>query len=184
MDKRLEAPMETMAGLIVILGSPNDDQGKLSAMAQGRVALGCQWYQARRAAGWKLLLTGGFGEHFNRTTHPHAYYLQQWLLAQGVPPQEILEFVLSHHTGKTRDWHGRLWNGRASGNSWWSPRIFTWREQSLFFVPSSPDTFWNLPERPICRPVLPPSKNDCWPMRRSGWRCCGRKGDGKPAIRG
>lgn len=92
--------METMAGLIVILGSPNDDQGKLSAMAQGRVALGCQWYQARRAAGWKLLLTGGFGEHFNRTTHPHAYYLQQWLLAQGVPPQEILEFVLSHHTGE------------------------------------------------------------------------------------
>lgn len=92
--------METMAGLIIILGSPNDEQGNLSVMAQGRVALGYQWYQARRAAGWKLLLTGGFGEHFNRTNHPHAYYLQQWLLAQGVPAQDILGFALSRHTGE------------------------------------------------------------------------------------
>lgn len=88
------------AGLIVILGAPNDDDGQLSMLAQGRVALGYQRYQERQAAGWRLLLTGGFGEHFNRTALPHAHYLQQWLLAQGVPPQAIVEFALSRHTGE------------------------------------------------------------------------------------
>lgn len=88
------------AGLIVILGSPNGDDGQLSLMAQGRVALGYRLYRERQAAGWRLLLTGGFGEHFNRTALPHAAYLQQWLLAQGVPADAIVEFVLSRHTGE------------------------------------------------------------------------------------
>lgn len=89
-----------ITGLIVILGAPNGDDGQLSTMAQGRVALGYHHYLARRAAGWQLLLTGGFGEHFNRTPLPHAYYLQQWLLVQGVPADEIVAFVLSRHTGE------------------------------------------------------------------------------------
>lgn len=89
-----------VAGLIVILGAPNDDDGHLSPMAQGRVALGFQLYQERQAAGWRLLLTGGFGEHFNRTALPHAAYLQQWLLTHGVPPDDIVDFVLSRHTGE------------------------------------------------------------------------------------
>ena len=89
-----------VAGLIVILGAPNDDDGQLSAMAQGRVALGYQCYRERQAAGWRLLLTGGFGEHFNRTSLPHAAYLQRWLLAQGVPADDIVEFALSRHTGE------------------------------------------------------------------------------------
>lgn len=92
--------IETNVGLIIILGSPNDDTGQLSLMAQGRVALGYQHYRARQAAGWQLLLTGGFGEHFNRAHFPHAHYLQQWLLAQGVPTHDILTFVLSRHTGE------------------------------------------------------------------------------------
>lgn len=89
-----------VAGLIVILGAPNDDAGQLSLMALGRVALGYQCYRERQAAGWRLLLTGGFGEHFNRTPLPHAAYLHQWLLAQGVPADDIVEFALSRHTGE------------------------------------------------------------------------------------
>lgn len=88
------------AGLIVILGSPNGDDGQLSPMAQGRVALGYRLYRERQAAGWRLLLTGGFGEHFNRTALPHAAYLQQWLLIHGVPADDIVEFALSRHTGE------------------------------------------------------------------------------------
>lgn len=84
-------------GLIIILGAPNDDNGQLSPMAQGRVALGYQHYCAR---GWPLLLTGGVGEHFNRTPLPHAYYLQQWLLAHNVPAIAILPFARSRHTGE------------------------------------------------------------------------------------
>ncbi len=53
-----------VAGLIVILGAPNGDDGQLSRMAQGRVVLGYQLYRERQAVGWRLLLTGGFGEHF------------------------------------------------------------------------------------------------------------------------
>lgn len=89
-----------VAGLIVILGAPNGDDGQLSTMAQGRVALGYHHYLARRAADWRLLLTGGFGEHFNRTALPHAHYLQQWLWAHGVPPSDIVEFAHSRHTGE------------------------------------------------------------------------------------
>lgn len=88
------------AGLIIILGAPNDDDGTLSVMAQGRVALGYRLYTEGRAAGWQLLLTGGIGEHFNRTRLPHAYYLQQWLLAHGVPARAIVDFALSRHTGE------------------------------------------------------------------------------------
>ncbi|HRW07760.1 MAG TPA: YdcF family protein [Caldilineaceae bacterium] len=89
--------MKRNHGMIIILGAPNDDGGNLSAMAQGRVALGYAHYCER---GWPLLLTGGIGDHFNRTTLPHAYYLQQWLLAHGVPPHAILPFVRSRHTGE------------------------------------------------------------------------------------
>jgi uncharacterized SAM-binding protein YcdF (DUF218 family) len=92
--------IEFYAGLIIILGSPNDEAGRLSVMAQGRVALGYQIYTERRAVGWKLLLTGGFGEHFNRTALPHAHYLQQWLLTQGVPAHDMVDFALSRHTGE------------------------------------------------------------------------------------
>ncbi|MEZ4658854.1 MAG: YdcF family protein [Caldilineaceae bacterium] len=84
-------------GLIVILGAPNDDAGQLSAMALGRVALGYAHHRERK---WPLLLTGGFGDHFNRTAWPHAHYLQQWLRAHGVPADAILPFVLSRHTGE------------------------------------------------------------------------------------
>lgn len=89
-----------VAGLIVILGAPNGDDGQLSLMAQGRVALGYRLYRECQAAGWRFLLTGGFGEHFNRTALPHAHYLQQWLLAHGVPPSDIVEFAHSRHTGE------------------------------------------------------------------------------------
>lgn len=105
MDAKLFWPITSgrwtvVAGLIVILGAPNADDGHLSLMAQGRVTLGYQCYRERQTAGWRLLLTGGFGAHFNRTLLPHAAYLQQWLLAQGVPADDIVEFALSRHTGE------------------------------------------------------------------------------------
>lgn len=90
-------PQQLATGVIIMLGAPNDDNGHLSLMAQGRVALGYQQYCAR---GWPLLLTGGVGEHFNRTPLPHARYLQQWLLDHGVPATAILPFALSRHTGE------------------------------------------------------------------------------------
>lgn len=85
-----------MDELIVILGAPNDDQGRLSQMAQERLAKGAALY--RRNPGSKILLTGGFGDHFNRTGMPHAHYARQALLRQGIPEGAFVEFALSRHT--------------------------------------------------------------------------------------
>ncbi len=42
--------------------------------------------------------TGGFGAHFNRSPEPHAHLTRRWLLAHGVPEQDVLEPVLSRFT--------------------------------------------------------------------------------------
>lgn len=89
--------MEKLPGLIVVLGSPNDDQGNLSEIGIGRLELALQWY-GERLPGWKLLLTGGFGEHFNRTSIPHSEYAKQFLASRGVPETDFVEFALSRNT--------------------------------------------------------------------------------------
>lgn len=90
--------MKKLPGLIVILGSPNDEQGNLSAMGQGRVHTGFQKYQELKNKGWKILLTGGYGEHFNTTDKPNAFYAQQLLLKWGVQAEDIVDFALSKNT--------------------------------------------------------------------------------------
>lgn len=90
--------MNQLAGLIVILGSPNDAVGQLTEMGERRVGKGYIEYLQRRHSGWKILLTGGFGAHFNTTDKPHAYYTQQLLLAWGVPAEDMVEFAESRHT--------------------------------------------------------------------------------------
>ncbi|UCE42934.1 MAG: YdcF family protein [Candidatus Aminicenantes bacterium] len=85
-----------MDGIIIILGSPNDDQGNLSEMATGRLAQGLAEF--RRHKGYKILCTGGFGEHFNTTDKPHALYAIRHLIREGVPESDILEIVKSRNT--------------------------------------------------------------------------------------
>jgi uncharacterized SAM-binding protein YcdF (DUF218 family) len=90
--------VQQIPGLIVVLGSPNDDQGNLSLMGQGRVDLAYQRHTELQSLGWKFLLTGGFGEHFNRTKIPHAHYAKQRLVSIGVPETDFVEFALSRNT--------------------------------------------------------------------------------------
>lgn len=87
-----------IAGLVVILGSPNDAAGRLSEIGLGRVELGLQTYRGLRGAGWRILLTGGYGAHFNTTDKPHAHHAQQVLLAAGVPMADMVEFAESRNT--------------------------------------------------------------------------------------
>lgn len=86
------------AGLIVVLGSPNGDDGSLPAMARGRLDLGLRLYRERAAFGWRLLPTGGFGEHFNRADEPHAAYAARYLEAEGAGPGAIAGLALSSFT--------------------------------------------------------------------------------------
>jgi uncharacterized SAM-binding protein YcdF (DUF218 family) len=85
-----------MNGIIVILGSPNDEQGNLSELAIGRLEQGLAEYRYRK--GYKILCTGGFGEHFNTTDRPHAEYAIRYLLQQGIPEKDILDIAQSRNT--------------------------------------------------------------------------------------
>lgn len=90
--------MEKLPGLIIVLGSPNSDQGELSEMGRGRVERALQKYSELGPLGWKALLTGGFGEHFNSTALPNAHYAKQILVSSGVPEAAFVEFALSRNT--------------------------------------------------------------------------------------
>jgi uncharacterized SAM-binding protein YcdF (DUF218 family) len=82
--------------IVVVLGSPNDDQGRLHTVAVERCRLAAQLARDNPTA--KLLLTGGFGPHFNTTTSPHTIYLKQKLLTLGV---EETRFVPDAHSRNT-----------------------------------------------------------------------------------
>jgi hypothetical protein len=88
----------SIPGFVVILGSPNDDRGNLSEMGRGRVALGRDIYRHLSDRGYRILLTGGFGEHFNVTDKPNAFYARKILIHDGVPADHIVEFAESRNT--------------------------------------------------------------------------------------
>jgi len=83
-------------GIIIILGSPNSKEGELFSVAKERCEMGIQEYQNHPT--WKIVLTGGFGEHFNESEKAHAYYLKQYLIERRVASEEIVDSVLSTNT--------------------------------------------------------------------------------------
>lgn len=83
-----------MEGIIIILGHMNNERGGLSSIAKERLRKGIRELKI----GYKLLLTGGFGEHFNKTKKPHAYYSKQFLLKERVSDNDILGFVSSSNS--------------------------------------------------------------------------------------
>ena len=85
-----------MDGIIIVLGSPNDDIGKLSSIAIERCNKTVNEYKVHK--NYMILLTGGYGEHFNRTDKPHAFYTKKYLISKEIPEERILEFVESSNT--------------------------------------------------------------------------------------
>jgi uncharacterized SAM-binding protein YcdF (DUF218 family) len=84
-------------GMIVVLGSPNSEDGELYSIAKERCEVALAEYAKR--PDWKILLTGGYGAHFNTTDQPHAVYLRHYLVKRGVPGQAIMvEFAESANT--------------------------------------------------------------------------------------
>lgn len=82
--------------MITILGSPNSDDGALYDLGIERCKLAIN--QHRKYPESKFILTGGFGKHFNRSSKPHAAYLKEYLLGQGIQPNAILGLALSSNT--------------------------------------------------------------------------------------
>ncbi|MCG9731182.1 YdcF family protein [Shewanella sp. Isolate13] len=85
-----------MSSVIIVLGSPNDDQGNLSDIALSRCQAALSVFKKNPHS--RLLLTGGFGEHFNRSDTPHARHCQCYLMQQGVPESAFTDIVLSRFT--------------------------------------------------------------------------------------
>ena len=86
----------SIQGIIIILGSPNSKQGDLYNVAKQRCELAIQEYL--KHPDWKIVLTGGYGAHFNEAVEPHAYYLHQYLIERGVPSRAIVDSVMSTNT--------------------------------------------------------------------------------------
>ncbi len=85
--------------VIIVLGSPNDDTGKLLANAKARCEKAYETYQQLSVRGsCAVLPTGGFGEHFNRTNTAHADYTKQYMIDLGISEDVFLEAALSRHS--------------------------------------------------------------------------------------
>lgn len=82
--------------MILVLGSPNSPDGELYSVAKERCELALVEYA--KHPDWKILLTGGYGAHFNTTDQPHAAYLKRYLVRRGVPDQAFVAFAESANT--------------------------------------------------------------------------------------
>lgn len=82
--------------VIIILGSPNKPDGKLSSMATERLDKGLSLF--REYSRSRILLTGGWGPHFNISTEAHALHAQRYLEKEGLNREDFLPHALSSST--------------------------------------------------------------------------------------
>ncbi len=83
-------------GVIVILGSVNDEKGNLIATAKERTKKAVEVFYSN--PGYKIIPTGGYGSRFNTTNKPHALYIKKYLLELGLFEEDILPFAESTNT--------------------------------------------------------------------------------------
>ncbi len=83
-------------GFIIILGSPNSETGELYQPAKERCELALSEYN--KLGNYKILCTGGYGNHFNTSSKPHAFYLKNYLIKRGIPENSFVEFAESKNT--------------------------------------------------------------------------------------
>ena len=84
----------TQHKVLVVLGAPNNPDGKLSDIAKSRL----DWAINHYVEGDLILCTGGWGDHFNITQQAHAVYAKDYLSKNGIPKQAFLETALSANT--------------------------------------------------------------------------------------
>lgn len=84
------------SALLVLFGHENTRQGQLSEIARLRCDRAIAFISGMPNA--KILPTGGFGEHFNRTARMHAQYLTDYLLSKGTSSAQILPGTDSGNT--------------------------------------------------------------------------------------
>ncbi len=82
--------------LLVVLGSTVGSDGVLSKIAVERLDAAFDLIPA--LADPRIVLTGGFGAHFNRTARAYSLYAQEYLVCKGLDPKKISALVPSLDT--------------------------------------------------------------------------------------
>lgn len=88
--KRINMKIEDV---IIVLGSTNDQSGNISDIGLQRLNKGISLLNAIK--GSRVILTGGFGSHFNSTNIPYSTYAKEFLIKNNVNKNRILDCVLS-----------------------------------------------------------------------------------------
>ena len=84
-----------MKEILIVLGSPNSDQGILEEIAVNRLNYCADIFDSKTNL---VLCTGGFGEKFNTTNQPHAKYAMQYLMQAGIEEKYFMTMALSSNT--------------------------------------------------------------------------------------
>ncbi len=89
-----------MNEIIIILGHSNNKKGKLSDIYISRLEKGYGEFIKKKndEKDFKILCTGGFGWHFNRTKKAHAEYGKEYLISRGLPEKCFLPSAMSKNT--------------------------------------------------------------------------------------
>jgi uncharacterized SAM-binding protein YcdF (DUF218 family) len=82
--------------LVIILGSTVSDEGVLSKIAIERLEAAFDLVGGMSDV--NILLTGGFGEHFNKTSRAYALYAYDYLIEKGVAASTISALIPSLDT--------------------------------------------------------------------------------------
>lgn len=96
MDEHRRNSAKSLDGIIVLLGAPNEPDGTLSSIAIER----CEQALVEHSDNpdFSILPTGGFGEHFNISPHPHGYFTTRYLINRGISSTQILPVAESKYT--------------------------------------------------------------------------------------
>jgi uncharacterized SAM-binding protein YcdF (DUF218 family) len=80
--------------VIVVLGATNSPSGELGTTAKERLNACVELFDKEDL----ILCTGGWGNHFNNSEQPHAFYAKEYLIKKGVENAAFLPFALSNNT--------------------------------------------------------------------------------------
>lgn len=86
--------MSKLIEILIVLGSPNSSEGKLSSISIDRLNHCIQHFKE----GKFILCTGGFGAHFNTTLISHATYAKTYLRSNNISENCFLESAISSNT--------------------------------------------------------------------------------------
>ena len=80
--------------ILIVLGGTNSEQGDLCNISKDRLNYCITKFQKENL----ILCTGGKGNHFNTAKNAHAFYAKKYLIKNGIPKENFLDFAVSKHT--------------------------------------------------------------------------------------